>query len=113
MKNLLMAPVTRGTLFASVGAERLERILYERDELREAAARAGACAECRGGVHEACARALYNEVAYSGSDAIGPRGLGPAPSCSCTDCALGIPEAAADTSLPREVQAELAGRARW
>jgi len=88
-------PPARGQMLVSLGAERLERILYERDELREREALANACRECRAGRHEECLLVLYNEVADSGSDAIGPQGLGPAPSCSCTDCVLGIPEAAA------------------
>jgi hypothetical protein len=85
-----MAPA-RGHLLASLGADRLEAVLYERDELRAHAAAENTCDPCLSADHDNC----------SG----GPI----APGCSCTDCELGIPEAAADTSVPREVQAELAG----
>jgi hypothetical protein len=101
-----MAP-TRGIHIASLGADLLERILHERDELRESSARASACAPCRCGDHNGCDLALYNEAAHNGGDAIGPYGLGTAPRCTCSDCRLGIPAAAAETWLPAEVQAEL------
>lgn len=100
-----LAPIGRGTLIATVGMDRLEAVLYERDELRDTFARAGACGPCREGAHDCCARTsteAYLETYPGMTDQV--------PSCSCPDCALGIPEAATDTSVPREVQAAVESR---
>lgn len=85
-------------------AERLEAILYERDELREQKALEGACAPCRAGEHEECSLARFLEVCDS--DAVGPNGLGRAPTCTCPDCALAITEAAKDP-IPVDVWNEV------
>lgn len=78
------APPARGHHIASIGLDRLEATLYERDCLREKAAHEHTCEACKDGLHRACVRRL-SEAAHP------PLPMLP---CSCPDCALGIPEAA-------------------
>lgn len=101
-----MTPPTRGQHLASLGAARLERILYERDELREAEALLGACEPCQSGEHTCCARASIEAYLETYPD-LSPIEH-PVPSCSCRDCELRIPAAAAETHIPNDVLAELA-----
>lgn len=89
-RELPNAPIQRGTLLAILGGDRLEAILYERDELRGREAEANTCDPCLADDHEHC----------SG----GPI----APGCSCQDCELGIPDAAQDP-LPEQLRVELVG----
>jgi hypothetical protein len=87
------AAPTRGYHIASIGLDRLERILYERDELREREAQAGACSPCFAGLHQDCYRSAALEALDNGGEALGPAPL-KVPSCTCSDCALGIHQAA-------------------
>lgn len=91
------APIVRGSHLAQLGANSLERLLYERDEMREREARRGACDICKLGQHDCCLRTAHIEHYQDAEDAP------PLPGCTCPDCALGIPEAAADPFIPPEV----------